>query len=72
MKICAMASRSDFSFLASRMRFIRLVYELKGAFFWREHKYIVCGGVHVAPLDDGIVPVIGHVIDMDVNDKGDD
>ena len=37
---------------------------------WQEHKYIVCGGVHVAPWDGGIFPVNGHVSAVDVNIKG--
>ena len=58
---------SALEYLASRMRFILFVSDLKGA---------LCSdsgcGIYIAPKDGGIVPVNVHVSAMAVKTKGSD
>ena len=63
---------SAFEYLASRMRFILFVSELKGALCCDSaNTYFFCG-IYIAPKDGGIVAVNGHISAMAVKAKGSD
>ena len=66
-----MVLRSAFGYLASRMRFIILVSELKGVLYYNSANTLFFVE-SMLRHDGGIVPVNGHISAMDGNAKGSD